>query len=627
MWYLNQIKTHVIAILAFSVFSLAPTFAVSAQEHEVDELAHGVALYNFYQGKYFSSITDVLVAKKTQTIIDENKKAELLMGRSYLSYGMRDDAHEIFENIIINSRKDAQIPYSVLHQVLFHIGKDYYINGFDEKAMQVLLSIGDNYRLTLKPEYESERLNILAEIYMHDYQFTDVMQALELFPKESIWKRYTEFNLGINLIKNDRPDEGVSFLKGIAELQSSVKELDMLHDQANLALAVNYSKSGQSDLATKYFENIKLGNIQSSSALLGLGWVQYQSLSYRYAISTWLELTRRSKSDSYVQEALMLIPSVLEKRGEKFRALTEYNFAASTYMQQLKNVEKVKLLIKQGEVTRVLKSSANKEGLLDSDDMTKTMGPDLSEYLSEMIVSKDFGQAVNGYRDLTVLRNTLSQRLQTIPSLKLVLDEKINTYNSSLSNIKNSRIFDDAKKLQGRRSEFIRQLEESLASNSKSFLLNKQEKKLFSILNRVKAGLARMDSNSSDIIDSKYRFLSGLMEWNISTDYAPRLWAVKTSIAELDNALQGVQRTIQSITSTFEAAPASHLRFRGKIKGKKERINSLLLRIDQLLSVQEQKIQIMAETAINQYRDTLKQYHDRALFAHARLYDSMVPKN
>jgi chromosome segregation ATPase len=257
------------------------------------------------------------------------------------------------------------------------------------------------------------------------------------------------------------------------------------------------------------------------------------------------------------------------------------------------------------------------------------MGPELSDYLSGLISSRDFIQAVNGYRDLTVLSNNLSQWLKTIPALNLVLDEKINTYNHHLSTAINSLKFESAKKLQDRRTEFVEQLEKALTSNSTTILLNKEEKEIIGRLNKLESGLKKLNANDAEVMamKDKHHFLSGILQWNISTDYAPRLWAVKTSIAELDRALQRVNHTIQLLTTVWEAAPATHQRFRDQLKGKKERIKTLMSNIEQVMSVQEQNIQLMAEAAINQYRDDLKPYHDRALFARARLYDSMVRKN
>jgi tetratricopeptide (TPR) repeat protein len=627
MWYLCRTKFFYIATVAFNCFSLSSAAVASDMEHTVDELAYGVALYDFYQGNYFSSITDILVAKENKMIIDENKSAELLLGSLYLSYGMQEQAHKIFNDIAINETRE--IPKNILDQAWFHIGKEHYITGNEEDSKQALLSIDSDQRSTLDSVHESERLNILSDIYIHNHQYDDALQMLTLFPEGSTWKEYTQFNLGVDLIKNDQPDDGMSLLEDLAKSRSSNIELGILHDQANLALAATYAKLGKPESSIKYFENIKLRNPQSNSALLGLGWVKFKAASYDDALSVWLELAGRSKSDTDVQEALMLIPYTLEKRGEKLKALGQYDFAVETYVQQLKNVENIKAFIEQGEVINMLKTSAVSEASLNSREVITMMGPELSDYLFKLIASNEFKQAVNSYRELAVLTNSLTKWEQTIPSLNLVLDEKINTYKNRLTVVIDSLKFDYAKKLQNRRAELVKKLDKVLASNATKILVNKEEKELLAVLDKVKANLDSINGNDPEVIElkSKYHFLAGLLKWNIDTDYAPRLWTVKTSIRELDKALLGVNRAIESLTRVWKTAPADHQRLRAAINGKKEQIKTLKLKIKQAMSVQEKKVHMLAENAIEQYRNYLKKYHDRALFGKARVYDSMVLKN
>lgn len=627
MWHSKLTKICFVAIIATRFFSGPAVNAASDLEHTVDELPYGVALYDFFQDKYFSSITGILVAKKNQTIVDEDKTAELLLGSMYLSYGLQDQAHKIFENITLNERRN--IPQNILDKAWFHMGKNYYMNGLEEKSKHAFLFINNNQSSTLGSVYESERLNILSEIYMHDYQYDDALKLLEQFPKNSIWKEYTQFNLGVNLIKNGRSGEGLLLLERLAESQLFNNELGILHDQANLALAATYEKMGKPDISIKYFERIKLKNPQSNSALLGLGWLKFKKASYDDALRTWLQLSKHSKTDADVQEALMLVPYTLEKRGEKLNALAQYDFAIQTYAQQLKKIEKAKTFIMQGEVIRILKSIAVSKAGPVSHNVIQMMGPELSDYLFELITSTGFKKIVNSYYELAALSNTLSKWEQTIPSLNLILDEKINTYNSRLVAVINSLKLEYVNKLQQRRSKLVDRLEEISESDTPKILVNKEEKKLFRMLDKVKTRLDAIGSGDPEVMELrvKYNFLIGILKWNINTDFAPRFLVIKESIGELDNALQGVKRAIASLTSAWQTAPAEHKRFREAIEGKKERIETLQLEIAQAMSMHEQKVQIMAETAMQQHRDYLKKYHDRALFSKARVYDSMVMKN
>ena len=135
MWYSSRFEICFIVIIAFSVFPLSSLSAASDMEHTVDELPYGVALYDFFQDKYYSSITDILVAQKNQTLVDQNKTAELLLGGLYLSYGLQYRAHEIFKTITLNKSQD--VPQNVLDQAFFQIGKDYFRGGLEDQSKQI----------------------------------------------------------------------------------------------------------------------------------------------------------------------------------------------------------------------------------------------------------------------------------------------------------------------------------------------------------------------------------------------------------------------------------------------------------------------------------------------------------
>lgn len=618
-----RIKTCLILIV-FNFLFLEPGFSANTKAHKVDELPYGVALYDFYQDKYFTSITDILVAKKMETITDNSKNAELLLGGLYLSYDMRNQADEIFKNITSTTLQD--VPIEILDQARFYIGKSHFNSNEKEKAREVFLAIDAK---SLDLESESERLNMLSETFIENNQYEDVIKTLSLFPGNSTWKKYTQYNLAISMIKHDRQTEGVSLLNDIAALQSPKKEIDMLQDQASRALAVIYTRAGYLDQAAKYFENMKMGNSQSNSALLGLGWIRFKKFDYQEAISAWMELSRRSKSDPDVQEALILIPYALEKSGDRESALSQYNSAIEAYDQQLKSIKKIEHTITQGKVIDILKSSAYHEGKLSPEEMINLMGPEYSDYLFNLITSSDFKDTVTIYRELIVLQNNLSKWGQSIPSLNLILDEKIKTYHNRLPGVINSLKFEAAKKRQEELDELLEKLDKALKSNSITVLANNEEKKLFSIFKKIQEGLEKISDDSDEITDikSKYNFLLGVLSWNISTDFSPRLWAIRSSIMGLENELKNVHKKIKSLTRVWDVAPIVHQRFRNKIKGKKERINNLQLSVSKLISDQEKNIQLMAESAIKQHRDYLTKYHDRALFARARVYDSLVRKN
>src|SRR6056297_3658000 len=79
------------------------SLCVSANDnktHEVNDLDYGVSLYNFYQDKYFSAITSLLVAEHYQRMRSGSLYPELMLGGLYLAYGLNDKSAEKLNNLI-----------------------------------------------------------------------------------------------------------------------------------------------------------------------------------------------------------------------------------------------------------------------------------------------------------------------------------------------------------------------------------------------------------------------------------------------------------------------------------------------------------------------------------------------
>jgi len=603
MCYFFRIKTCFITIIVLNLLSPLSVNAESKLARTKIELPDNISLYNFFQNECFSSIEDITLEKENQAANTKNKSKQALLNSLYLSYGLKDRAHKTFKNITLKEiQEDSQ---DILGQDWFNIGKDYYIDGFGEELKNTLLVIDNGQQSTLDSAYESKQLNVLSKICMQNQQYGDVLEMLELFPDGSMWKQYAKLNLGVNLIKNDRLAEAVPLLEEVSELSESNDEYDVLSDQANLVLAASYTKLNKLALAVEYFEKIKLGNPQSNSALLGLGWVKFKMASYNDALRVWLVLSKRSRSDAYVHEALMLIPYVLEKRANKVEALTQYEFAIEAFAQQLKNVEEIKSRLKQGEMARILRSGVASEVNYDLRSAIRIMGAELSDGLYELMTSSDFIQVVKNHRQLAKLSDNLLKWSQIMPSLTAMPDEKMNAYNYRLAAVVNRLKFEYARKLRDRQAGLVEQLD------------------------KKKSNLAEIKNDDERIykLKEKYRFLSGLLKWNVNIEEGPRVQVINKNPGYKKIASREAHNPMKELPFSWGGASVEHKNFTRALKEKKQRINTLRIKLEKLMSVQEEKAQLMAEKFIDQYREYVKKYHDRALFSKARLYDSMVSRN
>ena len=156
-----------------SVFLIAVNFSAASTNEsgksQVNDLAYGVSLFNFYQENYFSSITDLLVAKHNKSIKHHGDEPELLLGSLYLLYGLYDDASSIFQSLIRHTSSKRSID-----QAWFYLAKIHYKNGQFDMAMKAFENINDD----LPPHRLSESINLLTNIYIKKNQTDKAISLL-----------------------------------------------------------------------------------------------------------------------------------------------------------------------------------------------------------------------------------------------------------------------------------------------------------------------------------------------------------------------------------------------------------------------------------------------------------------
>jgi len=640
----------------FSLFFLLLLMAVSSSsiaeseiEHEVEDLPYGLSLFHFYQGKYFSAITDILVAKHRKTLSSKDKNPELLLGGLYLSYGLQHKSAAIFSKIITEeefagknneAEKETQVdkkkkiaspwdvkkpekliktPQYVRDRAWFHLGKNHYQNGFIEDAETALSAVKD----TLSDEYEAERLFILINIYTQSNRLKEAMQTLDYFDTDSIWFDYAKFNVGTKLIKSNEITKGVDLLKELAETKSTNRERRILQDKANLALAYTLLKSNKPAEAGQYFETVRLNDNEATKALLGIGWSWYKQSEFDRSLTPWMELANREKSDPSVQEALITIPNSFEKINNHYQALHQYDLAIDVYKKQLNEIEKILESLHSGEFINKLKlSSLGKESSTPF-SILFNINASSNQYLLPLISSNEFHDALKTYQEVVYLGYTLNHWQQGLPALDLILREKINRYNSKLTDAIHNPKTKLTKKLQRMRHVLASKLLDIAEKEDALQLATTREQERLEILSRSRKIINKNKDELEDE-DEKQKLLYGLTYWDIATDYKPRLWEAQKNLKELDRALYKMNQSMHSLNKAWKDAPTTFANFSAQIKEKSSRIKQLKNKMSDSLQKQEEHLKDMAFIVIYQQQSRLKLYLDRAMFSRARIYDSLI---
>ncbi len=583
----------------------------------VRDLRYGESLYNFYQGKYFSAITNLLIARQTGSLQKQGNEAEIFLGGLYLAYGLHQQAGEIFERLIDAS---TQVDAATRGKAWFYLGKTRYRRGMYDAAAAAL----QHAKNTLPPSTEAERLNILANIYLHKQEYRKAGEILESFDTDTAWKAYTQFNLGVSLVRQNRLDEGITLLDGLGRLSSGDQELRALRDRANLALGFAQIRINQPQNAGEYFKRVRLHGPQTNKALLGLGWSYESAQAYRRALVPWMEIQEKNILDPAVQEVLLAIPYVLEKLDKKKLALVHYNNAVTRYEEQLQRIKAIAAAIKKGELLRALRpENTGEESVLPR---YNTSLPDsiTVPYLYSLMASHQFQQANKQYQDLLYLQYVLNRWQQHLPVYKLMLAERRKSYQQKLPKIKSYLRLSKYEKLQKKRDRLFQKYQQIMARNDELALASREEKKRLTELERIKKKINRLGNKVAAETKEKYHLLHGLLLWDVSKKYAARLWQVKKQLQELDELLRKSELARASLQQARQRAPQGFRGYDQRIRLQIRRINRLKKDLAKVIGAQEQIIEALALDELKRQRARLKNYNLRANFALARIYDSLA---
>jgi len=592
------------------------SIAAEREPHSIKDLRYGEALYNFYQEHYFTSITNLMVAKDRYPITNQDIDPELLLGGLYLYYGLHQNASDIFSDLIENNTSEK-----VQDRAWFNIGKMRYQGQLFSEANKALTKVKD----TLSDEREAERQNLLANTYLKQKDFSAAYNSINKLNAHEDWKVYAQYNMGVSLIKAGRNREGTDLLNKISKLETTDDELKALKDKTNIALGYAYLRQNVPKASVLYLNKVRLKGPLSAKALLGIGWAHQQQNNNEKALVHWMELRDWPVIDTAVQESLLAVPYTLEKMGRNRLALQHYNFAINNYKNELQSLKSVLSAVKGGELLLALRPAMVAENIL-STEHTKNLPQSISvPYLHHLLNSVDFQKVHKNYLDLIYIQKNLRTWKNQFSAYYLMLKERQAYYidkQQTTSNDKQLNLINSLKKKRDKLAVKINSIKEN---NDFYSLATEDEKEYLNSLNKINTSLTRLskkDDYSEEI--EKYNLYKGLLLWDISTDYAPRYWKVKNELNQVDKALTIATARLTSLKQATTNAPLSFSGYKQRIKNKEKTLDKLINKVTTIIRSQEKSIENQALTSLKQRFRQIENYHTRASYSVARLYDRLT---
>lgn len=611
-----------------AVFMMLPCAYAEAKvdkASEVRDLHYGMVLYEFYQKNYYTAAVNLLAAQEQRKLINSGPESRLLLGGLYLSYGLHNEAEEIFQELI-----DQGASPGVRDRAWFFIGKIRYQKQLYREAEQALDRVGEALDKSLQPEFRTLRSNLL----MAQKKYPEAAKFLDdMFKKESeeTTEAYSDtnfvrYNLGVALIRAGMQKEGEKLIEKVGALKSNDENIKSLRDKANLALGYSLINTDP-DRAREYLQRIRLNGPFSNRALLGLGWAEVQMERYENALIFWQELASRDRADIAVFESLLAVGNAMERLEAYPQAMLSYQNAINTYEQELAQLEKTVVAVKAGRLWNDMLSqvSGNEMGWFwEAELMPRT--PE-ARYLKNMMADHGFHEAIKNLRDLKFLENKLSRWEMEIPALEYMLELRRKTYESQLEKLNPETTLNHVIDVRTTRDIYREELREIEAKKNSIALATEDEKNHFERLGKVEERIWRLSNDpqfgqvKSQDYRKRYEFLKGLLEYDIHTTFAIRTWEVKKSLKSLDNVLESTLAQQLSLQDVRKGAPQRFEGYNHQINDYRDRSARLLVLVKEAFNDQQQILQEMVDQELDRIRLRLIDYLDRARFSLAHLQD------
>jgi len=613
-----RITTVLFLLLLPAEFVVADGHRNELAPEDIHDLRYGETLFNYFQKKYFSAITNLMVADVRDPIKVQGEDPKLLLGGLYLAYGMTDDASHLFQQIL----KSDNMP-ATHDRAWYYIAKLRYQKGNlagTEKALQEI-------KHNLPEDREAERLNMLAITYLTEHKYKQAIEVLKNFHGDSAWGAYARYNLGVALVKAGQLNAGIDLLNDVGDLNPFKidHELNALRDKANVALGFSFLRGNRPADAVTDFDRVRLTGPYSNKALLGLGWAFTELKEYRKALNPWLELQQRVALDTSVQESMIAIPFVLEKLDKKRLAMSYYDKAIQAYTHEINRLENVMVAVQRGELIRAMRPA-------NLDDETSlpihTFGlPDSisAPYLHDMMATNEFQESYKNLQNLMYLQYVLQHWSGQLPSYRLMLTARRDTYYTRLPKVASDERLKQITAMSQQRDKLATEIKRIEQSNDGLSLVTGDEADQLKTLDKVRRELQKL-SNQEDLSEEKekFRLMQGILYFRTQSEFIPRLWQAKRGLIELDRALAKVKKSKRGLVKIANEAPGFFEGYSAKIGSYSQRIDLLLGRLKYAIQQQESYIQKMAMRSLVNRRRQLENYHVRARFGIARLYDSLV---
>jgi hypothetical protein len=606
---------------------------------------HGDVLFHVFQGKSFSALSALMVSQHFARLAPHDDEAEVLRGGLLLSYGLHEEAREVFARLI-----ESQAPPRVRDRAWFFLARLQQQRGHLVEAESSLARIGSPLVGALEDEHQLLR----AQLRLAQGDAAGAATVLEALADPKAPRKpapatlmLARFNLAVALLRqgagqpeNEATVRGTALLEQVGATPSADEEQRAIRDRANVALGFAALQSRKPREARAALQRVRLEGAQSNKALLGHGWAATELNDPKLALVPWTELASRDLADAAVLEAQIAVPYAMAEIGAYSQALDRYRQAVANFEREHQALDESIAAIRGGALVRGLvesnpddlsgQVSAADAGLAAFARIDRLPSMPHGSHLRPLLADHPFQETYKHLRDLRFLAVQLGGWQDKLGTYGAMLEERRAAFAVRLPKVRESAGAVNLPALETRRAALAAELAEAERQADGVALADEAEQGLLERLRRSRAALAAATAAPSDTglaadelaqLGERLRRAEGALTWQLAQRASERGWSVKKGLRDSARALDDARARDAALLRAQAEEPARHERFATRLAALGDRIRALQPQVAALEAESGQTLAALAVAELQGQQERLRVYSAQARLAIAQILD------
>jgi len=610
-------------LLTILIFSASSVSAGTSAPKGLKDLYFGEALYHAFQGDWFDAITRLDTELKQHYNVDEPERdplhyhinqAEFDVGDFELAYRMHQRAGRAITAVI-----EGNVDEPVRNEAIFRLSRIYFQKDQPVNAEYAVERINGKV-----PPKVHDDLNFLrSQILMANGRFGEAAKILRDLQDVKSLQGFTDYNLGIALIRDGKELEGRQYLDRSGQINSNDELTLAIKDKANLVLGTKLLKEKNYEGAKQVLDRVRLNGPFSNRALLGSGWADAFQGHFERALVPWSTLMTREVTDASVQEAMLAVPYAYGRLNVFSKAALMYGNALEKFGTE---VDKLDASIKSIREGYFLKALVREELKQDADWVVKLRKlPQTPEtyYLLDLMASHNFQESLKNYLDLEELRKRLETWEGDLVTFDEIIEKRRAYYQPLLPDIdREFRRLDSQMRLRLEQRDHIEQrLKNMLVVPRPDYLATAEERIISEQISLLEQKLNPGGTPVAGEVEARIKRLQGVLHWNIYTEYDRRFTEAYKHLLALNDEVDRLKRQYAAFVRTRQAATQSYEGYDDVIRRQRFLIQEAREKVGELMARQGHMIESMAVNELSKRRERLAEFQIKARFAMADSYD------